>query len=138
MRVATDTALATLGVRDAAALLHLHPKRVQLLARQRKLPAVRVGRKWLFRRQAIERLLHVQPALADAEGGFEISARNRLHGRIVRLTVDGLMAEVALDIGGQQIVALITRSSAERLGLRVGGEAFALIKATEVLVGRSG
>lgn len=80
----------------------------------------------------------MQPALADAEGGFEISARNRLHGRIVRLTVDGLMAEVALDIGGQQIVALITRSSAERLGLRVGGEAFALIKATEVLVGRSG
>jgi molybdopterin-binding protein len=132
-----DRNAATLGVRETAALLHLHPKRVQILARTGKLPAARVGRKWLFRREAIERLLHAGGAMPEPGMEFEISARNRLMGRITRLTVDGLMAEIHLDIGGQEIVAVITRSSAERLGLRVGGEAFAVIKATEVIMGRA-
>jgi molybdopterin-binding protein len=67
---------------------------------------------------------------------FELSARNRLRGRIARLTVEGLMAEVVLAIGDQEVVAVITRSSAERLGLREGDPAFAIVKATEVLVGK--
>ena len=47
----------------------------------------------------------------------------------------GLMAEVVLRIGDQELVSVITRSSAERLGLRVGGEAFAVMKSTEVMIG---
>lgn len=125
--------MRTLSSEEAAALLHLHVKRVQSLARQGKLPAVRVGRKWLFDRDGIERLLGSRDA---ALAPLEISARNRLRGHVAHLRLDGLMAEVTLRIGDQELVSVITRSSAERLGLRVGDEAYAVIKATEVMIGR--
>jgi molybdopterin-binding protein len=65
------------------------------------------------------------------------SARNCLRGTVKELTVDGVTAEVVIELGGgQEIVAVITRRSAERLGLRVGEPAVAVIKATEVMVGR--
>jgi molybdopterin-binding protein len=73
-----------------------------------------------------------------AAGSMSISARNRLRGSISRLQYDGLMAEVVLRIGDQELVAMITRSSAERMGLQVGDEAFAVIKATEVILGKEG
>jgi molybdopterin-binding protein len=47
------------------------------------------------------------------------------------------MAEVRLSIGGQALVAVITRSSAERLRLAVGDEALAVIKSTEVMIGKA-
>jgi molybdopterin-binding protein len=50
--------------------------------------------------------------------------------------LDGLMAEVTLDVGGQELVSVITRSSAERLRLRVGDEVLAVVKSTEVMIGR--
>ncbi len=77
-------------------------------------------------------------ARSGASHTLSISARNRLRGRITRLVIDGLMAEVQLAIGDQELVAVITRSSAERLGLRVGDEAFAVIKSTEVMLGKEG
>jgi molybdate transport system regulatory protein len=46
------------------------------------------------------------------------------------------MAEVRLAIGEQELVSIITRSSAERLGLKVGQEVFAVIKSTEVMIGK--
>jgi molybdopterin-binding protein len=46
------------------------------------------------------------------------------------------MAEVTVDIGGQEVVAAITRASAERMRLAVGQPIVAIIKATEVLLGR--
>lgn len=67
---------------------------------------------------------------------MELSARNRLRGRIVSLTLDGVMAEVRLQIGAQELVSIITRSSAERLKLSVGDEVLAVIKSTEVMIGR--
>jgi molybdopterin-binding protein len=63
----------------------------------------------------------------------EISARNRLEGT-VRSVLGTVMSEVVLDIGGQEMVAAITRSSVERMGLREGSEAIAVIKATDVMV----
>jgi molybdate transport system regulatory protein len=127
----------TLSAEEAAVLLHLNVKRVQGLAREGKLPAARVGRKWLFRRRDLERMLG-GVAVAPATVGMSLSARNRLRGHIVRLTVDGLMAEVQVRIGEQELVSVITRSSAERLGLRVGDEVFAVIKSTEVMIGKEG
>lgn len=126
-----------IDVGEAARLLHLNVKRVQSLAREGKLPASRVGRKWLFRRDALEAMLG-GTAAAPAAGALAISARNRLRGTITRLQIDGLMAEVVLRIGDQELVSVITRSSAERLKLAVGGEAFAVIKSTEVMLGREG
>jgi len=128
--------MKTLSSAEAAGLLHLNVKQVQNLARAGKLPAVRVGRKWLFHQDRIESLLG-RPA-APARGSIEISARNRLRGSIAHLRIEGLMAEVVLRIGDQELVAVITRSSAERLGLRVGDEAFAVMKSTEVMIGREG
>lgn len=128
--------MQTLNVQQAADLLHLNPRRVQSLAREGKLPAVRVGRRWLFRREQLEVLLG--GAAAAAPPTLALSARNRLRGTIAELRVEGLMAEVLVRIGDQELVAVITRSSAERLGLRPGDEVFAVIKSTEVMIGRSG
>jgi molybdate transport system regulatory protein len=127
--------MRTLNAEEAARLLRLNVKRVQGLARAGKLPAARVGRKWLFRREELEALLG-GAATAAPTRTLNISARNRLRGRVARITVDGLMAEIQVRIGDQDLVSVITRSSAERLELRVGDEVFALIKSTEVMIGK--
>ena len=127
----------TLNAEEAARLLHLNVKRVQGLARAGKLPAARVGRKWLFRREELEALLGRTDSTPERRP-LAISARNRLRGTISRLTLDGLMAEVQLRVGDQELVAMITRSSAERLGLARGDEVFAVIKSTEVMIGKEG
>jgi molybdate transport system regulatory protein len=82
------------------------------------------------------RLAGVAAAASPAEpSGLEaISGRNKLAGVVTRLKVSGLLAEVAIDVGGQELTAIITRSAAKQLGLKVGAPAFALIKATEVMV----
>ena len=129
--------MKTLNVEEAAGLLHLNVKRVQSLARNGKLPAARVGRKWLFRRDDLEALLG-RTSPAPVKGAFEISARNRLRGKLARLTVDGLMAEVQIRIGDQDLVSVITRSSAERMGLKSGDDVFAVIKSTEIMIGKEG
>jgi molybdopterin-binding protein len=124
----------TLTSREAAALLRLTVKRVQGLARSGRLPAVRVGRKWLFRREELEHLLgRKAPGWAGPFG--TLSARNHLLGRVVGLKLDGIMAEVRVGIGDQELVSIITRASAERLGLSVGKPVYAVIKSTEVMIG---
>lgn len=44
------------------------------------------------------------------------------------------MSEVVVDVGGQEVVAAITRGSAERLGLEEGSEVTAIIKATDAMI----
>jgi molybdopterin-binding protein len=127
----------TLSADQAADLLHLNVKRVQGLARQGKLPAVRVGRKWLFPRAQLESLLGASGSPAVASASLELSARNQLQGRITGLKLDGVMAEVRVAIGEQELVSIITSSSVERLQLRVGDSVLAVIKSTEVMIGRA-
>jgi molybdopterin-binding protein len=125
---------ALLTADEAAALLHLHVKRVQLLARQGRLPAVRHGRRWLFER---DRLVRARGTRAPRESeGIDISARNQLRGFVRSVVSDGLMVEVILAIEPQDVVAVITRDSAERLGLKPGVEAAAVVKSTEVMIAR--
>ena len=124
-----------LTVKEAAELLHLHVKRVQALARIGKLPAVRHGRKWLFPRQRLMQSLHGENATRGTTG-MDISARNQLRGRITALSRDGVMAEVRIQIGDQELVSVITRASADRLGLAVGDEVLAVIKSTEVMIAK--
>lgn len=136
--------MQTLNAHEAATLLHLNVKRVQGLARDGKLPAVRVGRKWLFPREQIERLLGAPGAAAPAVAlagtpespQIDLSARNRLRGTVTAVRMDGLMAEVTLRIGDQELVSVITSSSARRMGLAVGDVAYAVIKSTEVMMGK--
>ncbi len=68
---------------------------------------------------------------------MELSARNQLPGRIVAITLGEVMADVTIDIGnGQTIVAAITRSSVERMGLAEGDAVVTIMKATDVMVGK--
>ena len=63
-----------------------------------------------------------------------VSGRNQLVGRIDQVRISGLMAEVKISIGGQQITSIITASSAREMNLKPGQTAAALIKATEVMI----
>ena len=124
-----------LTANEAARFLHLHVKRVQALARARRLPGVRVGRKWLFPQGQLEAMVRgTVPRQVGAE--VEISARNQLRGRVTALSFGGVMAEVRVQIGTQDLVSVITRASVERLGIKVGDDVIAVIKATEVMVGK--
>lgn len=66
---------------------------------------------------------------------MELSARNQLKGTVADVKLGAVMAEVTVDVGGQQLVAAITRSSAERLGLTKGKQVVVVVKATEVMIG---
>jgi molybdopterin-binding protein len=124
-----------LSTKEASSYLRLNPKRVQALARTGKLPGRRVGRKWLFDRHELEALLG-RPQHTEPTAGLDLSARNQLRGTIVSLQIEGVMAEVRVKIGEQELVSIITRGAAERLGLRVGDSVFAVIKSTEVMIGK--
>jgi len=67
---------------------------------------------------------------------MELSTRNQLAGTVKSVTTGTIMAEVVVDVGGQEIVAAITRDSAERLALGAGDSVTVLIKATEVMIGK--
>ncbi len=62
------------------------------------------------------------------------SGRNQLVGRIDSVRMSGLMAEIKISIGGQQITSIITATSAREMQLKAGQTAAALIKATEVMI----
>jgi molybdopterin-binding protein len=74
-----------------------------------------------------------QPHSGMAES---MSVRNRLTGRITNISYEGLFAEVTMDVGGQKIISIITRRGCEEMRLRVGMEAVAFFKATEVMISR--
>ena len=68
---------------------------------------------------------------------MQLSGRNQLEAEIVSVKLGGIMAEVVMRLpGGQEIVAAITRGSAERLDLKPGDPCIAVIKATEVMIGK--
>jgi GntR family transcriptional regulator len=65
-----------------------------------------------------------------------LSARNRLRGRVAAIRAGELLAEVTVDVReGQQVVAAVTRSSVDRLGLEAGSRVSIYVKATELTLG---
>lgn len=68
---------------------------------------------------------------------MKISARNVLKGKVVDVTLGQTTAHVRIDIGGGRVVtSSITNEAVAELGLKLGDEAYAVIKASDVLVGR--
>jgi molybdopterin-binding protein len=57
-------------------------------------------------------------------------------GTVAEVVIDGLLAKVVLAVGSQRVTAIITADAAHELALKPGDEAFALIKATEVMIAR--
>lgn len=67
-----------------------------------------------------------------------LSGRNQLRGVVEEVRVEGLMAQIRLRIGDQQLTAVITRDAVEALRLKRGDEALAVIKSTEVMIAKEG
>jgi molybdopterin-binding protein len=75
--------------------------------------------------------------LRGGEGSEALSARNRFRGVVRSVDVDGLLAKVEIDVTEPaRVVAIITRESAEDLGLQPGVSAAGVVKATSVMVER--
>ena len=68
------------------------------------------------------------------EDEMELSARNQLQGTVKSVTLGTVMAEVVVDVNGQEIVSAVTRGSAERLRLREDSAVTVVIKSTDVLL----
>jgi molybdopterin-binding protein len=67
---------------------------------------------------------------------MKISARNVLKGKVKKITEGMVNSEVVIELaGGQQVVAVVTKTSEQGLGLAVCKEAYAIIKATSVMLG---
>jgi molybdopterin-binding protein len=64
----------------------------------------------------------------------KISGRNQLIGRVLEIKYSGLLAQVRLAIGEQQITSIITADAAKEMRLKPGDRAAALIKSTEVMI----
>jgi molybdopterin-binding protein len=64
------------------------------------------------------------------------SGRNRLHGFVEEVRTDGLLGQIRLRIGDQTLTAVITTDAIRELKLRRGDDAVAIIKSTEVMIGR--
>lgn len=92
----------------------------------------------------IDRLLARQPAARSrkrtgrAPAGFivALSGRNRLHGFVEEVRVDGLLAQIRLRIGDQTLTAVITSDAVRELRLKRGDDAVGIIKSTEVMIAR--
>jgi len=76
------------------------------------------------------------PATSSPKGASRISGRNQLLGHVVEVKIEGLLAKVVLAVGNQKVTAIITSDAVRELALKPGDEAVALIKATEVMIGR--
>jgi len=65
----------------------------------------------------------------------KLSARNMLKGKVKKVVRGAVNSEVTLELkGGEEITSIITNSSVDRLGLQEGKEAFAVIKASSVMI----
>src|SRR5688572_19171523 len=76
--------------------------------------------------------------VSKAEGVLvALSGRNQLRGIVEEVRGDGLLSQVRLRIGDQLLTAVITRDAVNELKLKRGDEAVAIIKSTEVMIGRT-
>jgi molybdopterin-binding protein len=67
---------------------------------------------------------------------MRISARNTLEGKVKHITPGSVNSEVVIELsGGQEIVSIITKQAVASLGLAVGKDVYAVIKASSVMVG---
>jgi molybdate transport system regulatory protein len=64
------------------------------------------------------------------------SARNRLPGVVTAVKLGDIVAQIDIRVGDNHIVSIITREAADEMDLKEGDEVFAIVKATEVMVGK--
>ena len=129
---------ALLKLHEAALELRVSVPTIKQWIYKRKIRSVKTaGGHHRIPRSEVDRLLFRTRGKTAPERALvirKVSGRNQLVGRIDGVRISGLMAEVKISIGGQQITAIITASSAREMNLKPGQTAAALIKATEVMI----
>jgi len=66
---------------------------------------------------------------------MQISARNVMKGRVKSVNTGAVNTEVVIEVGGgTEIVSIVTKTSAEELGLKEGSEVYAVVKASNVMI----
>ena len=127
-----------LKLQDAALQLGISFPTIKQWIYQKKIRSVRtVGGHHRIPRDEVDKLLFRTRGRTEKERHDvirRVSGRNQLVGRVDSVRISGLMAEVKISIGGQQITSIITASSAREMQLKSGQTAAALIKATEVMI----
>ena len=127
-----------LKLQDAALQLGISFPTIKQWIYKKKIRSVRtVGGHHRIPRDEVDKLLFRTRGRTEKERHDvirRVSGRNQLVGRVDSVRISGLMAEVKISIGGQQITSIITASSAREMQLKAGQTAAALIKATEVMI----
>jgi molybdopterin-binding protein len=126
--------------REAAVELRISFPTIKQWIYRKKIRSIRTaGGHHRIPQSEVDRLLFRTRAKTQRERTLlmrRLSGRNQLVGRIESVQISGLMAEVVISIGEQQITSIITARSAREMNLRPGQTAAALIKATEVMIFR--
>jgi len=127
-----------LKLRDAALQLGISFPTIKQWIYRKKIRSVQtVGGHHRIPQSELDRLLFRTRGRTEKEREQvvrRVSGRNQLVGRIDSVRISGLMAEVRISIGDQQITSIITARSAREMHLKPGQTAAALIKATEVMI----
>ncbi|HWO28832.1 MAG TPA: TOBE domain-containing protein [Candidatus Acidoferrum sp.] len=127
-----------LHLRDAALLLGISFPTIKQWIYKKKIASVQTaGGHHRIPQSEVDKLLFRTRGKTEKEREQvvrRVSGRNQLVGRIDSVRISGLMAEVKISIGGQQITSIITATSAREMQLKKGQTAAALIKATEVMI----
>ncbi len=130
--------LELLKLRDAALQLGVSFPTIKQWIYKKKIRSVQTpGGHHRIHQSELDRLLFRTRGKTVAErtqAVRRVSGRNQLVGRIDQVRISGLMAEVRISIGDQQITSIITARSAREMQLKPGQTAAALIKATEVMI----
>jgi molybdopterin-binding protein len=129
---------ALLHLRDAALQLGISFPTIKQWIYKKKIKSVQTaGGHHRIPQSEIDRFLYRSRGKTAPQRDLvmrRISGRNQLVGRIDDVRISGLMAQVKISIGDQQITSIITAGSAREMNLKPGQTAAALIKATEVMI----
>jgi molybdopterin-binding protein len=133
---------ALLPPRDAAKVLGVSYPTLKQWIYKKKIRTVKTaGGHHRIPESELDKFLHLKGArrpVNERRADYRrISGRNQLVGRVTEIKIDGLMAQVRLSIGGQHISSIITSDAVREMRLKVGDQAAALIKATEIMIIRS-
>lgn len=126
-------------IRDAARLLGVSDDTVRRWIEAGQLPAATDGSgRTVVEGADLATYLQRAAAQGSDDAGQLSSARNRFTGIVTGLVVDTVMAQVDLQCGPHRVVSLMSSEAVRELGLEVGSEATAVVKATMVVVEKAG
>jgi len=127
-----------LKLQEAALELRISYPTIKQWIYKRKIKSVKTaGGHHRIPQSEVDRLLYRTRGKTAPERSLvlrRVSGRNQLVGRIESVRISGLMAEVKISIGDQQITSIITATSVREMNLKPGQTGAALIKATEVMI----